>query len=121
MGQPEPTGENPFNDLTKDWYKKAVLWAAETGITTGTAAGKFSPNETVTRGQTVTFLYRLAGEPQVGADNPFTDIAAGKYFTKGVLWAVQNGVTTGATATLFKPADPCTRGQIVTFLYRDMN
>ena len=121
MGQPEPTGENPFNDLTKDWYKKAVLGAAETGITTGTAAGKFSPNETVTRGQTVTFLYRLAGEPQVGADNPFTDIAAGKYFTKGVLWAVQNGVTTGATATLFKPADPCTRGQIVTFLYRDMN
>ena len=97
-----------------------MLWAAEAGITNGTAANKFSPNDTVTRGQTVTFLYRLAGQPSVGADNPFSDIAAGKYYTKGVLWAYQNGVTNGATATLFKPMDPCTRGQIVTFLYRYM-
>ena len=121
MGSPEPKGANPFSDVKANaYFLKAVIWAEEVGITNGTAAGRFSPNDTVTRGQTVTFLYRLAGEPQVGADNPFSDIAAGKYYTKGVLWAVQNGVTNGATKTQFKPEDPCTRGQIVTFLYRDM-
>ena len=120
MGSPTPSGHNPFDDLTKDWYKNAVLWAAEAGITTGTTPTKFSPNDVVTRGQTVTFLWRLAGEPGVGADNPFSDIDAGKFYTKGVLWAYQSGITNGATATLFKPKDPCTRGQIVTFLYRDM-
>ncbi len=121
MGEPAPKGTNHFTDVKSNaYYLNAVIWAAEVGVTDGTAEGKFSPNDTVTRGQTVTFLYRLAGEPEVGADNPFTDIAAGKFYTKGVLWAVQHGVTNGATATLFKPNDPCTRGQIVTFLYRDM-
>ena len=121
MGSPAPKGSNPFSDVKSNaYYLKAVIWAEETGITTGTGQGKFSPEATVTRGQTVTFLYRLAGEPQVGADNPFHDIEAGKYYTKGVLWAVQNGVTNGVTKTQFKPEDPCTRGQIVTFLYRDM-
>ena len=125
MGEPKPTGGNPFSDLTKDWYKDAVLWAAQTDITNGKTATTFAPNETVTRGQAVTFLYRLecyrlSGEPRVGADNPFGDIAAGKFYSKPVLWAYQNGITNGATATLFKPMDPCTRGQIVTFLYRDM-
>ena len=121
MGSPAPKGQNHYTDVKENaWYLKAVIWAEEAGITNGTAANKFSPNDTVTRGQTVTFLYRLAGQPSVGADNPFQDIAAGKYYTKPVLWAVQNGITKGATATLFKPNDPCTRGQIVTFLYRDM-
>ena len=120
-GCPTPSGQNHFTDLKANaYYVNAVLWAEEAGITNGTAVNKFSPNDTVTRGQTVTFLYRLAGQPNVGADNPFSDIAAGKYYTKGVLWAYQNGVTNGATATLFKPMDPCTRGQIVTFLYRYM-
>ena len=121
MGSPAPKGENHFTDVKANaWYHDAVLWAAETGVTEGTAKDKFSPGDTVTRGQTVTFLYRLAGQPDVGADNPFSDIDAGKYYTKGVLWAYQNGITTGKTATAFAPKDPCTRGQIVTFLYRDM-
>ncbi len=121
MGCPKATGENTFSDVKNNaFYTEAVIWAAEAGLTTGTAEGHFSPKDTVTRGQTVTFLYRLAGEPDIGADNPFLDIAAGKFYTKGVLWAYQNGITNGATDQLFKPADPCTRGQIVTFLYRDM-
>ena len=121
MGCPSPKGGNPFTDVKDSaYFKNAVIWAEETGITTGTSSGKFSPNDVVTRGQTVTFLYRLAGEPAVGADNPFHDIAAGKFYTKGVLWAVQNGITNGATKTTFEPNSPCTRAQIVTFLHRDM-
>ena len=122
MGCPKAEGKNTFSDVKDNaYYTEAVIWAADAGLTTGTTEGKFSPNDVVTRGQTVTFLYRLAGEPEVGADNPFSDIAAGKFYTKGVLWAVQTGVTTGASNSTFEPKSPCTRGQIVTFLYRDMN
>ena len=110
-----------FSDVkATDFYADAVVWAVNHGVTNGKTATTFAPKLNCTRAEMVTFLYRLAGEPKVGADNPFSDIAAGKYYTKGVLWAFQNGITKGATATLFKPNDPCTRGQIVTFLYRDM-
>ena len=121
-GEPEPTiTKNPFTDVKSgDYFYKAVLWAVEKGITKGTTATTFSPNATVTRAQTVTFLWRMAGEPAVNVKNPFTDVKADQYYTDAVLWAVKNEVTTGKTATVFAPDDPCTRAQIVTFLYRDL-
>lgn len=120
-GSPEPTTtNNPFKDVTSDkYYYRAVLWAAENGITSGTAADKFSPNDGCTRAQVVTFLWRFAGSPEpTTTTNPFTDVATGKYYTKAVLWAAEKGVTAGTSATTFSPDQTCTRGQIVTFLYR---
>ena len=122
-GSPEPTTtNNPFKDVTSDkYYYRAVLWAAENGITSGTAADKFSPNDGCTRAQVVTFLWRFAGSPEpTTTTNPFTDVPSGKYYTKAVLWAAKKGVTAGTSATTFSPDDTCTRGQIVTFLYRYM-
>ena len=122
MGQPEPTiTKNPFTDVkTSDYFYKAVLWAVEKGITAGTSATTFSPNDTVTRAQTVTFLWRAAGKPAAKTANPFKDVTTGQYYTDAVLWAVKNEITAGTSATTFSPANPCTRGQIVTFLYRYM-
>ena len=119
-GEPELSGaENPFSDISSsDYYYSAVLWAVENGITTGTTKTTFSPDETCTRGQVVTFLYRYLGTEITEADNPFTDVGTGDYFYTPVLWAVENGVTTGTTAATFSPEDACTRGQVVTFLYR---
>lgn len=121
-GEPEPASKkNPFNDVkSSQYYYKAVLWAVEQGITTGTGKQTFSPNAAVTRAQTVTFLWRMAGEPTVKAKNPFSDVKAGQYYYDAVLWAVKNEITTGKTKTSFAPSDPCTRAQIVTFLYRDL-
>lgn len=118
-GSPEPTiSENPFTDVNEgDYFYKAVLWAYENGITLGTDDDKFSPNDTVTRGQTVTFLYRLAGEKTDG-ENPFADVSEGDYYYDSVLWAYQNEITGGTTGTTFSPDDNCLRAQIVTFLYR---
>ncbi len=122
MGQPEPTStKNPFSDVKKDaYYYKAVLWAVENGITTGTSATKFSPDAGCTRGQVVTFLYRAEGSPVVNGSNPFKDVSADDYYYNAVLWASDIGVTSGTSATTFSPDATCTRGQIVTFLYRDM-
>ena len=119
-GSPEPKSTtNPFTDVQQsDYFAKAVLWAAEEGITKGSSEKTFSPNDTVTRGQTVTFLWRMQGSEKVAANNPFTDVAADQYYSDAVSWAVKNKVTTGKTDTLFAPEDPCTRAQIVTFLYR---
>lgn len=122
-GSPEPeTIENPFKDVhSQNYYYKAVLWAVEKGITTGTSATKFSPNDTCTRGQIVTFLWRAEGEPNPAKNtNPFKDVKSGDYFYTAVLWAVGKGVTTGTDAKHFSPSDTCTRAQVVTFLYRDM-
>ena len=119
-GKPEPTKtENPFTDVkTTDFFYKAVLWAAENGITTGTSATTFSPNETCNRGQVVTFLSRaLKGEPKK-TDNPFADVAAGAFYYNPVLWAVENGITNGTGADTFSPDEACNRGQVITFLYR---
>ena len=121
MGKPEPESyDNPFTDVReKDYFYKAVLWAVENGITTGTSEGKFSPKEECTRGQVVTFLWRAMDRIQVNSSgNPFTDVRAKDYFYEPVLWAVEWGVTTGTSATTFEPAKLCTRGQVVTFLYR---
>ena len=112
-------GKNPFTDVKADaYYYDAVLWAVEKGVTSGTSSTTFSPDATVTRGQTVTFLYRNAGSPEVSGTMPFTDVEADAYYAKAVQWAVQQKITTGTSETTFSPMSDCTRGQIVTFLYR---
>ena len=120
-GSPEPCTEvNPFVDVSeKDFYYKAVLWAVENDITTGTDETHFSPGGICNRAQVVTFLWRAFGQPQAeAAEHPFTDVPAGSWFEQPVLWAVENGITSGMTATAFGPGASCNRAQIVTFLYR---
>jgi len=120
-GCPEPTSTTmPFTDVgSKAFYRKAVLWAVEQGITSGTSATTFGPNETCTRGQIATFLWRAKGKPTPKSSNmPFVDVSAKNFAYKAVLWAVENKITSGTSKTTFAPSDPCTRGQIVTFLYR---
>ena len=120
-GQPAPTSTaNPFSDVkASDYYYKAVLWAVENGITAGTAPGKFSPNAPCTRAQVATFLWRAVGEPSPRSDYiPFSDVTAGQYYTEAVLWAVEYGITAGTGNGKFSPNAACSRGQIVTFLYR---
>ena len=109
-----------FADVSSDSYcADAVKWAVENGVTNGTTATTFSPNAACTRGQNVTFLWRAAGSPAPKTTvNPFTDVAADAYYAKAVLWAVENGITNGTTATTFSPDAPCTRAQAVTFLFR---
>lgn len=121
-GSPEPTKQdNPFTDVKADaYYYKAVLWAVEKGITSGTTATTFAPDATVSRAQVVSFQYRLAGAPKVEGTNVFTDVPANAYYRDAVLWAAQNGITSGTTATTFAPNAGCTRSQIVTFLYRQL-
>ena len=120
-GSPEMNGESPFADIQPGvYYYDAVLWAVTNGITAGTSATTFSPDATVTRGQTVTFLYRAAGSPAVSGTNAFTDVAVDTYYTAAVQWAAREGITSGTSATTFSPDSPCTRAQIVTFMFRDM-
>lgn len=118
-GSPEPTTTvNPFTDINEsDYFYKAVLWAYENGITLGTSDDTFSPEDTVTRGQTVTFLYRLAGDKADGG-NSFTDVNTGDYYYDSVLWAYGNDITSGTSDNTFSPNEDCLRGQIVTFIYR---
>jgi len=119
-GSPEPKSNlSPFVDVPADaYYYKAVLWAVENGITNGTSADTFSPNATVTRGQTVTFLWRAEHGFEMDGDHGFHDVASDAYYHDAVLWAVENDVTNGTSKTTFSPDNGCTRGQIVTFLYR---
>lgn len=121
-GQPEPgTAENPFTDVQSNaYYYKAVLWAYEKGIASGMTSTTFEPDAVVDRGQVVTFIWRSEGKPDAQEENPFTDISASSYYYDAVLWAYKNGITSGVTEELFKPADSCTRAQVVTFLYRAM-
>ena len=119
--QPEST-QSPFDDVQDPdaYYYKAVLWAVELGVTTGMTETTFAPDRTVTRAQTVTFLWRYAGKPAAQAENPFEDVDAADYYYAPVLWAVEQEITTGMDAKHFAPDNACTRGQIVTFLYRDL-
>ena len=121
-GSPEPTlTENPFTDVKESaYYYKAVLWAVEKGITKGKTDTTFDPDGNVTRGQAVTFQWRAAGEPASSAQSSFTDIKDGAYYYTAVLWAVENGITKGKSDTSFDPDGNCTRGQVVTFLYRQL-
>ena len=118
-GEPTVGGNVGFVDVAPGSYcYEAVKWAVANGITKGTDATHFSPNATCTRGQVVTFMYRAEGEPAVGGSNGFVDVAAGSYCYNAVQWAVANGITKGTDATHFSPSATCTRGQVVTFLYR---
>ena len=118
-GEPTVGGNVGFVDVAPGSYcYEAVKWAVANGITKGTDATHFSPNATCTRGQVVTFMYRAEGEPAVGGSNGFVDVAAGSYCYNAVQWAVANGITKGTDATHFSPNATCTRGQVVTFLYR---
>ena len=109
-----------FHDVTRfDYFYDAVKWAVDHDITSGTGRFTFSPNAACTRAQTVTFLWRAAGSPQpLSAVNPFTDVHYGDYFYQAVLWAVENGITMGTSATTFSPDATVTRAQVVTFLWR---
>lgn len=118
-GSPKATGATPFTDVSADaYYYDAVLWAAEKGITSGTTATTFSPDAVLTHGQTVTFLWRANGSPAVSG-NSFGDVAAEAYYADAVAWAVKEGITSGTGGNSFSPDAPCTRAQIVTFLYQD--
>ncbi|OLA42877.1 MAG: hypothetical protein BHW36_04850 [Firmicutes bacterium CAG:24053_14] len=118
-GEPTVGGNVGFVDVAPGSYcYEAVKWAVANGITNGTDATHFSPNAACTRGQVVTFMYRAEGEPAVGGNVGFVDVAAGSYCYNAVQWAVANGITKGTDATHFSPNATCTRGQVVTFLYR---
>jgi len=120
-GEPEPTiTENPFSDVKEShFFYKAVLWAVEEGITNGLTTTTFGPYENCNRAQVVTFLHRAMKTPEpTTAENPFTDVEEKDFFYDAVLWAVENNITNGLTATTFAPDTVCNRAQVVTFLYR---
>lgn len=115
---PSSTGQ-PFSDVPEDaYYFNAVLWASEHHITLGTSDTAFSPDEKCTRAQIVTFLWRFM-EPDISSgENTFADVSSRDYFFLPVCWAIDHGITVGMGNNRFAPHDFCTRGQIVTFLYR---
>ena len=121
-GSPEPKStSNPFADVHEsDYFYKPVLWAVEQGIANGMDLTHFGPDVPCTRAHVVTFLWRSHNQPAAGTSNPFSDVHANEYYTDAVLWAVKNEITNGMDATHFGPDSPCIRGQIVTFLYRDL-
>ena len=110
---------NFFYDVPNGaYFYEAVKWAVENGITTGVGNDLFAPEQSCTRAQIVTFLWRAAGSPEPKTASSFTDVSASAYYAKAVAWAVENGITNGMTETTFAPDATCTRGQSVTFLYR---
>ena len=111
----------PFRDVSSDaFYYDAVRWAVESGITSGSSATTFSPNAVCTRAQVVTFLWRAhADQPKLSGSTVFRDVKSSDYYWYPVRWAASNDVTTGTSSTTFSPDLPCTRAQVVTFLYRD--
>lgn len=111
--------DTTFSDVKSDaWYYAPVMWAVENGITGGIGNGMFGPENTCTRGQVVTFLWAAAGKPDpVASNNPFTDVSSSDWYFKSVMWAVQNGITSGTSDTTFSPDNSCTRAQVATFLY----
>ena len=118
-GSPEPKNVGSFSDVPASaYYAKAVAWAVENGITTGTGDGMFSPDAVCTRAQAVTFLWRYEKAPVASRGNPFADVAADSYYADAVLWAVKEDISKGTTNTAFSPDADCTRAQIVTFLWR---
>ena len=120
-GSPAPKSMSSFTDVPADaFYAKAVAWAVENGITSGTGEGKFSPNATCTRAQAVTFLYRASGSPAVSGSAEFSDVSTTAFYADAVTWAAKKGITTGIGGGLFGSDNDCTRGQIVTFLWRAM-
>ena len=118
-GSPAPKSMSSFTDVPADaFYAKAVAWAVENGITSGTGEGKFSPNAICTRAQSVTFLYRASGSPAVSGSAEFSDVSTTAFYADAVAWATKKGITTGIGGGLFGADNDCTRSQIVTFLWR---
>ena len=119
----EAVETSPFADVeTNAYYYEAVKWAADKGITGGIGNSLFGPNQPCTRAQIVTFLWRAAGSPEPkGTAAGMTDVVSGSYYEKAVAWAIENGVTTGTTASTFSPNATCTRAQAVTFLARALS
>ena len=121
-GEADPDPKTGFTDVDRGaYYYDAVSWAVSGGVTTGTSATTFSPENACTRAQVVTFLWRASGSPKASGTNPFTDVARDTYYYDAVLWAVEKGITTGTDTATFSPEDACTRGQVVTFLWRANN
>lgn len=124
LDAPDPRGnEGLFWDVdTAAYYARAVWWAAEQGITNGMGDNQFGPEEQCSRAQAVTFLWRWAGRPETGnRECPFVDLVEDAYYQEAVLWAYENSITAGMDAMHFEPDSPCTRAQMVTFLYRFSN
>ncbi len=124
MGNPAPTiTDCPFVDVKPGkFYYDAMLWALETGVTSGKDETHFAPNESCTRGQVVTFIWNAMGKPEPTiTDCPFVDVTPGKYYYNAMLWALENGITAGLDETHFGPNQTCTRGQVVTFLYNALS
>lgn len=123
--QPKDTSNNPFTDISNSVSNRddrwAVQWAVENGVTTGMSATTFSPNTTVTRAQAVTFLHRAAGLPQVSGSAGFTDVPSNSWFADAAVWAVKEGITNGTGNNTFTPDKTCSRGEILTFLYRQFS
>ncbi len=122
-GSPEPGASSvSFSDVKAgSFYEKAVLWAVEKGITNGSGEGTFSPDADCSRSQILTFLWRAQNSPAVSGINTFSDVADSAYYADAVLWAVGNDITKGTSANKFSPNAKCTRGQVVTFMYRAMS
>lgn len=120
-GKPEPTSTtNPFIDVkSTDWFYKAVLWAVEQGVTSGTSATTFSPNKTCTRAEAVTFQWNATKRPSTSTTSSFSDVKTGAWYYDAVNWAVKNDITAGTGGNKFSPDAICTRAQIVSFLYRE--
>jgi hypothetical protein len=109
----------PFEDIPEDsFYAEAVMWAVKNGVTNGKGDGLFHPNDEVTRAEVVTFLWRAAGEPVVKSDKSFPDVSEGDFFYNAVIWAAEEGITTGKDNGLFDPYATCTRAEALTFLWR---
>ena len=122
MGSPKPAaGDMSFEDVADTaYYHDAVLWAVEKGITNGVSETRFDLNAECTRAQIVTLLWRARGSRSSDADISFDDVPSGAYYAEAVRWAADGGVTLGTSASAFSPDEGCTRGQIVTFIYRCM-
>ena len=117
-GSPEPSIQNPFTDVKEsDYFYKAAVWAYEKGMVEGAS---FGGNNPCTRSATVTYLWILSGKPFAATKVDFSDIPANADYAEAVVWAVEDGITAGTSATTFGPDATCTRGQIATFLYRDL-
>ncbi|MBQ7161547.1 MAG: S-layer homology domain-containing protein [Clostridia bacterium] len=117
---PEPELEEcPFTDVGDKYYRKAVLWAYGNGIVSGTSATTFSPDKPFTRGQIVAMLFAMFGSVDADSyETPFTDVSQNAYYAKAVFWAFEMGITGGTSATTFSPGKPCTRAEIITFLFK---
>lgn len=116
-GSPEPSGDNPFTNDIPDAYAKAAVWACEKGLVPG---GAFNVNQPCTRAMAVTYLWQAAGAPAPSVSVGFTDVPASAAYAQAVSWALEKGITTGTSAAAFSPDDICRRGQIVTFLFRNL-